>query len=1160
MDPRVAWIQPEQEGPANALWMHIWETSQGVRAISSHHRYHNIAVNSPALDSSFLKNVTAAAPKSCCSSSSHQSRAASQSTSNSSSNDVTISTSISNSNANCRPSNQHTSASKEGEWKRLQKTPSVSSLFTSSSMESGTESPSPTFSLGRTSNDDINNKSAGSNLFFNFSENLYNVNNHSNQQQQNHNRHNYHSPTTTSINHHPGRRKSENKASTYGINYLLSSWNNINYQLCSGTPWKKRKYSPGINGLHEEIVDFYDFMSPRPQEAAMRKEVVRRIETVIKDLWPTADKYTILPYLIFVLKQFLLQRDLNEVFTGGISSYSLILMAISFLQLHPRIDARGPNVNLGILLIEFFELYGRHFNYLKTGIRVKNGGAYVAKEEIMKVMTNGYRPSMLCIEDPFLPGNDVGRSSYGAMQVKQVFDYAYIVLGHAVSPLARSYPNKDSERRVCIEGAPPFNAVLHMPRPAAPPASHCPLPSPHLHQKEKSAARSLVETDKTFLDSLADINTNVLHHLLHHNTVDQKWHSQMTQLLMLNEKFHALWDQTGEMCKTLKRLIQQDKPVSLQDIYIISNKTGVQEVYIQYFSSFTNFLVVEGFDYLSKKTSCYFKKNKVNLNKFLTNSQKAENSVSVSLYRILHERIREQVNQYTLILTRLYETTHKTTSSEVIHDALKGFVDLQMYINQVLDEASVTNALWKSLERKVTDVLRTPESRLREESRNIPISVSPGRSGHDRILLFDDVFVLLQAVWQWKLNQAIRQCLAGKRDFPLWGKGVNGHSPSSPPTSRFSAYTFKNEGRFKNAVYEGHWNKGLPHGKGTLRWDDERNFTGDFRDGKEHGFGVCVVPRKETEGYDCYKCHWKDGRMHGYGICEYSNNTVYRGYFKDNLRHGFGILEGCRTDSKPLRYVGHWENDKKTGYGVWESIDSGESYRGMWLEDQRHGHGIVVTQSGLCYKGVFNSDKLTGKGILLSEDNSLYEGEFTEELMLKGKGKLTFPNGFTIEGVFSNTFGNGLQASGILKTAGHEETAESVAQLQIGLHGLPVEKRWTGIFEPFVEYLQAGSTEESDESFLGFHIETGRTMRKTPNNNNGAGIIAETHTEETTEYLFCNSRVTSTYRKRTSDKPDSQTETFQCREGAEELLGRLNTVGRLCKIYSENTAENSPVL
>lgn len=30
-------------------------------------------------------------------------------------------------------------------------------------------------------------------------------------------------------------------------------------------------------------------MSPRPEEAVMRREVVKRIETVIKDLWPTAD-------------------------------------------------------------------------------------------------------------------------------------------------------------------------------------------------------------------------------------------------------------------------------------------------------------------------------------------------------------------------------------------------------------------------------------------------------------------------------------------------------------------------------------------------------------------------------------------------------------------------------------------------------------------------------------------------------------------------------------------------------------------------------------------------------------------------------------------------------------------------------------------------------
>ncbi|KAM9095787.1 terminal nucleotidyltransferase 4A isoform X1 [Sarcophilus harrisii] len=616
MDPRVAWIQPEQKGPANALWMQIWETSQGVgRSSSSYPPY--FCLNSPALD------TTAAASSPCtpgggshsCTPLVKAGPAAALQTSTPGGGGGGGSGSLSSASSPPPPAAlpvlltglvPATAAGSTEGGRRLQKSPSVSSSSsTSSNNESGTESPgfssssssssSSSASSGRTLSGGGGGTlpgrggGGGPGAFFNFNENKLNnlnsVNGH-------HHHHNPHSGANGNLlappppppppqpqqqqqpqqqpqqqqsqpppppssapassnsiqqhQYHPGRRKRENKASTYGMNYLLSgsrgaALNNNHLpqeqQQRPGTPWKTRTYSPGIQGLHEEIIDFYNFMSPCPEEAAMRREVVKRIETVIKDLWPTADvqifgsfstglylptsdidlvvfgkwerpplqlleqalrkhnvaepcsikvldkatvpiikltdqetevkvdisfnmetgvkaarlikdymkKYSLLPYLILVLKQFLLQRDLNEVFTGGISSYSLILMAISFLQLHPRIDARRADENLGMLLVEFFELYGRNFNYLKTGIRIKNGGAYIAKEEIMKAMTNGYRPSMLCIEDPLLPGNDVGRSSYGAMQVKQVFDYAYIVLSHAVSPLARSYPNRDSE-------------------------------------------------------------------------------------------------------------------------------------------------------------------------------------------------------------------------------------------------------------------------------------------------------------------------------------------------------------------------------------------------------------------------------------------------------------------------------------------------------------------------------------------------------------------------------------------------------------------------------------------------------------------------------------------------------------------------------------------
>lgn len=49
-------------------------------------------------------------------------------------------------------------------------------------------------------------------------------------------------------------------------------------------------------------------------------------------------------------------------------------------------------------------------------------------------MIDGHRPSLLCIEDPLTPGNDIGRSSYGALYVKDAFDYAYNTLASAVNP------------------------------------------------------------------------------------------------------------------------------------------------------------------------------------------------------------------------------------------------------------------------------------------------------------------------------------------------------------------------------------------------------------------------------------------------------------------------------------------------------------------------------------------------------------------------------------------------------------------------------------------------------------------------------------------------------------------------------------------------------
>ena len=41
---------------------------------------------------------------------------------------------------------------------------------------------------------------------------------------------------------------------------------------------------------------------------------------------------------------------------------------------------------------------------MRTGIRVRDGGSYVPKEDIFKQFNNGYRASILCIEDPLNAG------------------------------------------------------------------------------------------------------------------------------------------------------------------------------------------------------------------------------------------------------------------------------------------------------------------------------------------------------------------------------------------------------------------------------------------------------------------------------------------------------------------------------------------------------------------------------------------------------------------------------------------------------------------------------------------------------------------------------------------------------------------------------------
>ncbi|KAL5106356.1 Terminal nucleotidyltransferase 4B [Taenia crassiceps] len=276
--------------------------------------------------------------------------------------------------------------------------------------------------------------------------------------------------------------------------------------------------------LHEEIIDFFTYVCPSPEEHWVREIIVSKVRNVISSLWreckvevfgsfstglylPTSDVdivifgkwpqlplgtleralrennfatdikvlskatvpivkftdsdtglhvdisfnmsnsvravkfvetylgvYPCLRYLVFPLKQFLLLRELNEVWTGGLSSYALILMCISFLQQNARENETISSRNLGTLLLEFFEFYGVRFNYRTTGIKFSDQSSFIPKDLFVKNMDRDQHPPLLCIEDPLCPGNNVARRSYSSYRVLDAFKHAYLTLSAALRP------------------------------------------------------------------------------------------------------------------------------------------------------------------------------------------------------------------------------------------------------------------------------------------------------------------------------------------------------------------------------------------------------------------------------------------------------------------------------------------------------------------------------------------------------------------------------------------------------------------------------------------------------------------------------------------------------------------------------------------------------
>lgn len=185
--------------------------------------------------------------------------------------------------------------------------------------------------------------------------------------------------------------------------------------------------------------------------------------------------------LVLVLKQFLSRRGLCESFTGGLSSYALLLLCARFLQEQPSLSP----LDVGGALLGLLNFYGNHLQPAVTGISVARR-MYFSRSDLAPIITNSARTPLahnipvaagvaslhrrhsftpqnhsphtvdsfsssfkpykfdpLFIEDPLAYENNVGRNCFRIHQVQKLWSETHAELLQRIFAIERGKTSKE---------------------------------------------------------------------------------------------------------------------------------------------------------------------------------------------------------------------------------------------------------------------------------------------------------------------------------------------------------------------------------------------------------------------------------------------------------------------------------------------------------------------------------------------------------------------------------------------------------------------------------------------------------------------------------------------------------------------------------------------
>jgi hypothetical protein len=117
-------------------------------------------------------------------------------------------------------------------------------------------------------------------------------------------------------------------------------------------------------------------------------------------------------------------------------------------------------------------------------------------------------------------------------------------------------------------------------------------------------------------------------------------------------------------------------------------------------------------------------------------------------------------------------------------------------------------------------------------------------------------------------------------------------------------------------------------------------------------------------------------------------------YQQTDKPHGNG-----RMEYPDRTYEGQWVDGDWSGFGKLVDKKTGDTYQGGFLDNTRHGLGIIQYANGGVYEGTFQLD-IMGKGEMTYSDGSKLWGYWSPEGIPHGRGKKNYTDGTIFDGEF----------------------------------------------------------------------------------------------------------------------------------------------------------------